>query len=506
MLTPPFDTPFPVPEYPPAEWFTEPTWVEDWRAEHGQGPSVDPETGILKLTVADDGRVGGWFFDRGACIIHAPDACPGPSPTQYAAFHQNDVIVEGGAVLRAGVIGMTHGHASPWVDWREAQRHYSDPSAQMIVCRAGDSERGAWVAGAVVPGLTWGDVAMLRRSALSGDWRRMPASWWRMHGVSAAAVRDADGFDCIGPTLVTRPALPLVASFAASLDGHPTVLLGGPGGIMGFTGRDDGGATVREDVHVRKDGGMRRTIHRADGSVEVIEESADEVTTRVRTAAITAALIGDTDLPLADRDAGWDSDGAEQRVRRLASSDGSGDVDTIDWTEYARAFLWRNDDVDPETFVAYGFGFADVVDNRLHAVPRGIFAVASVLQGGRGGTNLPDDAQDAIRGRLNGYYAAMAEAFDDPQIVPPWGSEDAAVTADVDTIDVIPEDGADGGEFVVSRDEWESLMGRLSAVEEFCASLVEAQVASIVADDAPMPNLVAVEADRICAEDVPLPA
>lgn len=217
--TQPFAEPFPVPEYPPIEWFTEdPTeWVEEWRAEHGLGPAVDHENGIYRLTVTDEGRIGGLFFEHGQCLVHDVHACPGPSPTNYAAFHQSDVVVEGGKVLRCGVIGMTHGHASPWLDWKEAQRHYADPTAQMILCRAGDNERGGWIAGAVIPGMTWGDVALMRRSALSGDWRPMPQSWWRAHGISAAAVKQAEGYDCIGPTLVTRPALPLVSSFAASV-------------------------------------------------------------------------------------------------------------------------------------------------------------------------------------------------------------------------------------------------------------------------------------------------
>lgn len=214
--TEPFATAFPVPEYPSADWFERPDWVEGWRRDHGLGPSRD-EGGILRLTVTDEGRIGGWFYEAGQCIVHMQDACPGPSPTRYAAFHQQDVILDDGQAIRVGAIGNTNGHASPWVDWKEAQRHYADPDAQMIVCRAGDDERGGWIAGCVVPGSTYGDIALLRRSGLSGDWRPMPPSWWRAHAVSAAAVRDAEGYDCLGPTLVTRPALPLVKSFAASL-------------------------------------------------------------------------------------------------------------------------------------------------------------------------------------------------------------------------------------------------------------------------------------------------
>lgn len=256
----PFDTPFPVPEYPPRDWFTEPPdWVEGWRLDHGLGPSRD-SNGILRLTVTDEGRVGGYFFDDGQCIVHMPNACPTPSPTGYAAFHQNDVITEDGQALCCGVIGNVHGHASPMLDWQRAQAHYADPSSQMILCRAGDDERGGWIAGAVIPGLTYGDVAMLRRCGLSGDWRPMPSSWWKEHGVAASVVRRSEGFDCIGPTLVTRPALPLVKRFAAP-GLRAAAILGGTAGVQleedddVFSAADARAAAYDESLHPRAEHG-----------------------------------------------------------------------------------------------------------------------------------------------------------------------------------------------------------------------------------------------------------
>lgn len=224
----PLDAPFPVPAYPPREWFQgPPTWVAPWRAAAGLKPADDG--GILRLTITDEGRIGGWFFNAGQCLVHDPSACPKHSPTRYAAFHQSDVLCADGSMLDVGVIGMTHGHQSPWLDWKEAQRLYADPTAQKILCVAGDTEHGGWIAGAVVPGTTYGDVAMMRRSGLSGDWRPMPQSWWAEHGISAREVRDVEGYDCIGPTLVTRPALPLVRNFSTA--GRAAAILGGSAGI-----------------------------------------------------------------------------------------------------------------------------------------------------------------------------------------------------------------------------------------------------------------------------------
>ncbi len=64
-----------------------------------------------------------------------------------------------------------------------------------------------------------------------------------------------------------------------------------------------------------------------------------------------------------------------------------------------------------------------MIDDELTAVPRGLFAVASVLQGGRGGTAIPEDDQEEIRGVVSRWYARMREAFDDDGLVPTWEKE-----------------------------------------------------------------------------------
>jgi hypothetical protein len=209
--TEPLSEPFPVPAYPPASWFTDrPDWLV---------PGA-------KLAVADDGRVAGYFYDAGQCLVHDRGACPKPSPTEYAAFHQQDVAVDDGTLLKVGVIGNVGGHASPYADVTSASEHYANPNLQLMSCRAYDDEHGGFILGAMVPAVTYGDVALVRRSALSGDWRPMPDEWWRAHGIQASVVRSCEGYDCIGPTLVTRPGLPLVTRYPRA------AALGGLGGIQ----------------------------------------------------------------------------------------------------------------------------------------------------------------------------------------------------------------------------------------------------------------------------------
>lgn len=84
------------------------------------------------------------------------------------------------------------------------------------------------------------------------------------------------------------------------------------------------------------------------------------------------------DLPLADREMTWDAAAAEKRIRTWA-----GGEDNISWDKYRRAFFWY-DSENPELLGSYKLGFADVINGRLTAIPRGIFAAAAVMRGARG--------------------------------------------------------------------------------------------------------------------------
>ena len=131
----------------------------------------------------------------------------------------------------------------------------------------------------------------------------------------------------------------------------------------------------------------------------------------------TATDFGD--LPLYDRDYSWNSSAALGRVRKWASSDGSGDKDTMDWPKYSKAFFWYDPD-DDESFGGFKLPFADITDGKLWAVPRGIFAVAGVLQGARGGVDISEVDQDHIKDVVDRYYEKMRETFDDESIIVPW--------------------------------------------------------------------------------------
>ncbi len=108
------------------------------------------------------------------------------------------------------------------------------------------------------------------------------------------------------------------------------------------------------------------------------------------------------DLPLADRDREWDGDDAERRVREWASaSDGPN-------ARYRTAFVWYDGD-ERDEFGSYKLPIADVVGGELRAVPRGVMAAAAVLQGSRGGVDIPKDEVDRVKNHIAKYYGKMGE-------------------------------------------------------------------------------------------------
>ena len=112
------------------------------------------------------------------------------------------------------------------------------------------------------------------------------------------------------------------------------------------------------------------------------------------------------DLPLADRGRDWDGDAAEQRVRRWAGAEDAPNA------KYRSAHVWY-DGGEANLFGSYKLLIADVVDGRLEVVPRAVMAAGTVMQGGRGGVDLPKSDVPRVKGHLARYYRKMGDE-------PPW--------------------------------------------------------------------------------------
>jgi hypothetical protein len=112
------------------------------------------------------------------------------------------------------------------------------------------------------------------------------------------------------------------------------------------------------------------------------------------------------DLPLADRDREWDGAAAEKRVRKWAGAEDEPNA------KYRDAHVWY-DAENKDNFTAYKLLIADVVNGRLVAVPRGVMAAGNVMQGSRGGADLPHADIDRVKSHLAKYYRKMDD-------IAPW--------------------------------------------------------------------------------------
>jgi hypothetical protein len=102
-----------------------------------------------------------------------------------------------------------------------------------------------------------------------------------------------------------------------------------------------------------------------------------------------------------------------RRRRREAVRDWAGAEDGPN-AKYRDAHL-TYDGEKAENLGSYKLLFADVVDGRLTAVPRGIMAAAGVIDGARGGVDLDKDDVSRVKKQLARYHRQMGEA-------PPWES------------------------------------------------------------------------------------
>lgn len=131
-------------------------------------------TSPTPLTVSNNGHVKGHLAIFGTCHTSFPDVCVTPPRTQtgYAMFHLGEVQTDAGPI-GVGKITLGTGHATPRAGARPASEHYDHTGTCVAVVRAGEDEHGIWVAGRLVEDITPERLAALRRSPLSGDWRRV---------------------------------------------------------------------------------------------------------------------------------------------------------------------------------------------------------------------------------------------------------------------------------------------------------------------------------------------
>lgn len=170
----------------------------------------DPKfTGYTGLQVTTDGKVFGHLAPWGQCHLGVGNKCTmlPRSATGYAYFKQGSVHTSDGKQLRVGKITIGTGHADERFGVIPAREHYDNTGACVAVVNAGEDAFGVWVAGALVHGVDEAQAAELRRSPLSGDWRRVNGN-----------------LELIGALAVNYPGFPILHEDA---DGQYSLVAGG---------------------------------------------------------------------------------------------------------------------------------------------------------------------------------------------------------------------------------------------------------------------------------------
>lgn len=142
---------------PPAEWFVD--------------PKLD---GPTPLTVTADGHVFGHIAAWGVCHMGIADRCvlAPRSRTGYKYFLNGSVLTADGSMVKVGRLTVGTGHADARLGYIPAADHYDNTGTAAAVVASGEDKWGIWVNGGVAPDATPEQIAALRRSPISGDWRR----------------------------------------------------------------------------------------------------------------------------------------------------------------------------------------------------------------------------------------------------------------------------------------------------------------------------------------------
>lgn len=142
---------------PPNFWFSDPKL---------KGPTP--------FTVTDDGQCFGHLATWNTCHTSFMGQCiTPPREHELAYFTTGELVTREGGRVAVGKLTFGTNHAPGVLGARPASEHYEHTGYVAADVSAGVDKFGIWVAGAVRPDLTSGQLRSLRAAAPSGDWRRI---------------------------------------------------------------------------------------------------------------------------------------------------------------------------------------------------------------------------------------------------------------------------------------------------------------------------------------------
>lgn len=180
------------PVQPPSKWFADPRLQT-----------------LTPLTITDDGQVFGhiaaWHTSH---IGMAGGVKPPRSKSGYAYYRTGVVKCDDGEMVDVGQITLTGGHAPLNAGVAKAVAHYDDTASAIMDVAAGEDRHGIWVAGALRPDVTEGQLRSIRASSVSGDWRPING---KLELVAVCAV-NAPGFPIPRARVASGAPIALVAA------------------------------------------------------------------------------------------------------------------------------------------------------------------------------------------------------------------------------------------------------------------------------------------------------
>lgn len=144
-------------------------------------------------------------------------------------------------------------------------------------------------------------------------------------------------------------------------------------------------------------------------------------------ANLTKSAAPVQDIPIADRQTGWNSWDAELRVRDLLDVKDGALADIEIQKEYQKVFLYHDQD-EPDKTYSYSFLIADVIEGELKIVPRALFSAAGVMQSKKYPVYMPPADIVSVVETIKEYYIKM-------KIDSPFGDEKSFHIDDLGVLD-----------------------------------------------------------------------
>jgi len=128
-------------------------------------------------------------------------------------------------------------------------------------------------------------------------------------------------------------------------------------------------------------------------------------------AAKITALFGTLpfqDFPIAPGNPTWDGRKAVLEIRKFTNSEESPSA------AYRKGFMWF-DSSKPDNFGSYKLAFVNIIDGKMMVIPKAISDKVGLINGARGGLDIPEADLPALKRNVNRYLVKMGKekAFSD---------------------------------------------------------------------------------------------